>query len=205
MRNWRELKEDSLDIPQELREHLLKFSERTIPSLNKESVKPSAMEEKMGEFEKIIRRCAENKDKETDVEANDSTDVALYSPSNMNNHNKDRKRVTLEEMAAKIKNRLESGKGIDLPDQILLSAVHSNNLEISSKKLSKEIDFHDAEQSNAVAEYKDTDEKQTSIMEYPDRIRIPKKAYKKGATYKVNDCYYDHDGKFLYRVLGMSS
>ncbi|KAI8434340.1 hypothetical protein MSG28_012408 [Choristoneura fumiferana] len=203
MRNWRELKEDTLNIPQDLRQHLLKFSERTIPPLNKESVKPSIMEEKMGEFEKIIRRCAENGNKEPNIETNESTEVALHSPSN--NEKKDKRRVTLEEMTATIKNRLESGKAIDLPDQILLSAVNSNNTEISSKKLSKEIDLHETEQPNAVAEYKDRDGKQKSIMEYPERIRIPKKAHKKGATYKVNDCYYDHDGIFLYRVLGMSS
>ena len=35
-------------------------------------------------------------------------------------------------------------------------------------------------------------------------IRIPKKLYKEGATYKIKDCYYDDDGEFLYRVPGMS-
>ncbi|KAL4702737.1 hypothetical protein ACJJTC_001482 [Scirpophaga incertulas] len=44
-----------------------------------------------------------------------------------------------------------------------------------------------------------------TLTDYPERIRIPKKLYKKDATYKVNDCYYDHDGKFLYRVLGMGT
>uniref|UniRef100_A0A675B374 Uncharacterized protein n=2 Tax=Anopheles darlingi TaxID=43151 RepID=A0A675B374_ANODA len=35
-------------------------------------------------------------------------------------------------------------------------------------------------------------------------IKIPKKLYKKGATYQVDDCFYDDDGEFLYRVPGMN-
>ncbi|XP_050100445.1 uncharacterized protein LOC126581057 [Anopheles aquasalis] len=34
-------------------------------------------------------------------------------------------------------------------------------------------------------------------------IKIPSKLYKKGATYQVDDCFYDDDGEFLYRVPGM--
>lgn len=36
-----------------------------------------------------------------------------------------------------------------------------------------------------------------------ERIKISKKLYKKGATYKLEDCYYDDDGTFLYRTPGM--
>uniref|UniRef100_U5ET21 Uncharacterized protein n=1 Tax=Corethrella appendiculata TaxID=1370023 RepID=U5ET21_9DIPT len=34
-------------------------------------------------------------------------------------------------------------------------------------------------------------------------IHIPKKLYKRGATYKIDDCFYDDDGEFLYRVPGL--
>ncbi|XP_052888943.1 uncharacterized protein LOC128297355 [Anopheles moucheti] len=45
-------------------------------------------------------------------------------------------------------------------------------------------------------------EKQECVKEF---IKIPKKLYKKGATYQMDDCFYDDDGEFLYRVPGMSS
>lgn len=36
-----------------------------------------------------------------------------------------------------------------------------------------------------------------------ERIYIPRKAYKRGALYKVNDCFYADDGELLYRVPGL--
>lgn len=36
-------------------------------------------------------------------------------------------------------------------------------------------------------------------------IKISKKIWKRGATYKKGDCFYDDDGEFLYRVPGMTS
>ena len=37
-----------------------------------------------------------------------------------------------------------------------------------------------------------------------EQIFVPKELYKKGGTFRVNDCYYDDDGEFLYRVPGMT-
>jgi len=42
-----------------------------------------------------------------------------------------------------------------------------------------------------------------TINDYPLAIRIPSKAWKKGYTYKVKDCFYDDNGDFLYRVPGL--
>ncbi|XP_055550627.1 uncharacterized protein LOC129733084 [Wyeomyia smithii] len=41
----------------------------------------------------------------------------------------------------------------------------------------------------------------TGIKEF---IEIPQKLYKRGATFKLDDCFYDDDGEFLYRVPGMT-
>lgn len=41
--------------------------------------------------------------------------------------------------------------------------------------------------------------------DYPDYIKIPAKKYKQGVTYRVEDRYYDDDGEFLYRVIGLKS
>lgn len=39
MRNWKELKEGGLGLPENMRKHFLKFSERTIPPLNQNQLK----------------------------------------------------------------------------------------------------------------------------------------------------------------------
>ena len=49
--------------------------------------------------------------------------------------------------------------------------------------------------------YDASDAKREDIKEF---IKIPKKLYKEGATYQLDDCFYDDDGEFLYRVPGMS-
>lgn len=40
---------------------------------------------------------------------------------------------------------------------------------------------------------------------YATRIKIAKSVYKPGMTYRINDCYYDYDGEFLYRVPGVQN
>jgi len=42
-------------------------------------------------------------------------------------------------------------------------------------------------------------------LEYAKPIKIAKQLYKPGMTYRINDCYYDDDGEFLYRVPGVRS
>ncbi|XP_026750016.2 uncharacterized protein LOC113510708 [Galleria mellonella] len=207
MRNWKELKDGSLDISKDLRQHFLKFSDRIIPPLNKTSIKIDVTQEKMGEFESIIQRCAANeKCKVSDKENTEYTDKQ-GTENNDIKQKTDFKRVTLDELTTRIKKRLEDGKEINEPDKIILNTVNSNISEVHSEEVHKEIElFEENKEQNEISEFKEKDKNNDvlSITSYPERIRIPKKAYKKGATYKINDCYYDHDGKFLYRVLGMS-
>lgn len=40
-------------------------------------------------------------------------------------------------------------------------------------------------------------------LNYAKPIKIVKHLYKTGMTYRINDCYYDDDGEFLYRVPGV--
>ncbi|XP_023178798.2 neugrin [Drosophila hydei] len=48
------------------------------------------------------------------------------------------------------------------------------------------------------------DQRKYEISKVKDCIVIPRKLYRKGATYRVEDVYYDDDGEFLYRVPGMT-
>ncbi|XP_028158179.1 uncharacterized protein LOC114351240 [Ostrinia furnacalis] len=205
MRNWRELKEGSLSISEEIRQHFLKFSDRTIPPLNAKSIKIDVtQDEKMGEFEQIIRRCAnkETADNTEEDTTNQETEVEEFKHKKQF---KDKKLMTLDQLKDKIKNRLDSGNEVDINDEIIANTVSSKSVQTKSD-LNNEIELPDVKnESKAVTGYKENTQNEKNIMDYPERIRIPKKAYKKGATYKVNDCYYDHDGRFLYRVLGMSN
>ncbi|XP_037946505.1 uncharacterized protein LOC119678634 [Teleopsis dalmanni] len=48
------------------------------------------------------------------------------------------------------------------------------------------------------------DRQRFEMFTIKERIYIPRKLWRKGATFKVEDCYYDDDGEFLYRVPGMT-
>lgn len=212
MRNWRELKEGTLKISEDLRKHFLKFSERTIPPLNKKSIKKIdiTQEENLGEFESIIRKCATKEETKQSNENHDNDETALvHQTSEIENHNKvirkNPTRMTLDELTAKIEKRLEKGN-VDLPDQIILNTVKNAESKTSSKEINNDIEIFNQEgKEKDLTEYKPKEQDVIKSVDYPERIRIPKKAYKRGATYKVNDCYYDDDGRFMYRVLGMSN
>ncbi|CAH0399447.1 unnamed protein product [Chilo suppressalis] len=206
MRNWRELKEGSLGISDELRKHFLKFSDRIIPPLNKKSIKVDiSMEQKMGEFESIVRKCAA-KERNEKEKTHEETKHKEAPNQDFKKHNQSQ-RLTLSEFAEKIQNRLDSGQNVDINDEIIVKSISNESASIQPPDLSTEIDVQNHNNAaKELTEFKEDNTKsEKSIMDYPERIRVPKKLYKKGATYKVNDCYYDHDGKFLYRVLGMSS
>lgn len=201
MRNWRELKEGNLNIPEDLSKHFLKFSERQIPPLSKKSIKVDLTQaQKIGEFEQIIQMCAKKDNVENYIEMPDNQQNSNNEKSNKRVV-KDPRRMTLEDLTTRIKERLESGSEVNTPDRIIIDTVSTDKSKFVDNK---EIDLISYKQENDLKEYKEPDNKSITLMEYPERIRIPKKAYKKGATYKINDCYYDHDGRFLYRVLGLS-
>lgn len=153
----------------------------------------------MGEFQSIIERCASKEKEEMHLHsAPNTSEDQDFKPVRQP---PDYKRVTLEELTSKIKKRMESGSEVNMPDQIIANTVDSSVLA-TNVELSKEIELENNEE-NAVTHF-EQDAEVVFAKSYPERIRIPKKAYKKGATYKVDDCFYDDDGRFLYRVIGMT-
>ncbi|XP_020811274.1 uncharacterized protein LOC110186432 [Drosophila serrata] len=48
------------------------------------------------------------------------------------------------------------------------------------------------------------DQRKYEITQVKARIVIPRKLHRPGATYRVEDAYYDDDGELLYRVPGMT-
>lgn len=61
----------------------------------------------------------------------------------------------------------------------------------------------DLKEKTSVISRKEVSKFIDTINDYPLAIRIPKKVWKEGYTYKVKDCFYDDNGDFLYRVPGL--
>lgn len=120
----------------------------------------------------------------------------------------DKPHTTLDQFTEKLARKSEKGS-IKPNEEFMLKNLEKKqeDLEITEEEdASKSIatlkslnktKYYNSEVSKVV-------KKQVPVMEnYPERIRIPKSLYKPGSTYKLNDCYYDDDGEFLYRVPGM--
>lgn len=80
----------------------------------------------------------------------------------------------------------ESIDEIFLDDKLNLPSVESNMQE-----------------STIVISKKEASHLINDMTDYPLAIRIPKNVWKEGFIYKVNDCFYDDNGDFLYRVPGL--
>lgn len=121
--------------------------------------------------------------------------------------NKREKQVQLEELKAIIKNKLSvNTPEIDreiIKNRINTTITTANNKADSSHYIytapSEQFD------SDAVAIKQPGEHNviQFSYSIYPNKIEIPEDKYVKGCLYKVKDCFYDDDGKFLYRVPGL--
>lgn len=200
MRNWRELKEGTLNISPAFRKHLLKFSNRNLPPTKIKSNKIDLTSTKeMGEFESIVSEVkTESRVKDEGghlhlIEAGKERESMKY-PVN-------RKRITLDELRSEIHEEMKSGSEISMTDQIILSSEQSISHVANDYEYvpNTQLRTHKAQVSN----FKENIETEIQIKSYPDKIQIPKSAWKKGGTYQIQDCFYDDDGQFLYRVPGL--
>lgn len=69
-------------------------------------------------------------------------------------------------------------------------------------KLKTKENFENPENTDVVALNKN-DKDIIESLKFRENIRIPKKLWKKGKIYQVDDCFYADDGEFLYRVPGL--
>ncbi|EZA61041.1 uncharacterized protein LOC105287565 [Ooceraea biroi] len=74
-----------------------------------------------------------------------------------------------------------------------------------SKRESKALDFTSTKEDAVDTYVKAWNKKADTQLEYAKPIKIAKHLHKPGMTYRINDCYYDDDGEFLYRVPGVRS
>lgn len=218
-KNWIAFKKKELsDLPERLTEHLKKFSDRSLnfkPFERPTKVEVTQRRNIKTEFSNIITSYENLKNKkkvsekpltdskETITENNlelleDSGPKEKISKSNREN-------ITLSQLKDKIKSEVISGKEIPIDDKIIIDNLKDKtNKEKIMKLKSEEVN------SIVTTKYpKDSGSiektgRDYSHLRYPERIVIPKNKLKYGYTYKLNDCYYDSDGYFLYRVPGMS-
>lgn len=135
-------------------------------------------------------------------------DETINTGSTQNNREKESwnmysKHVTLSELHHKIEQSASDGKDITQTDVFILQQVKQRPAEHSVVELKKEELTISNKYNSSEVTVASTNPRDYSFLNYPLKITIPKKAYKKGYTYKFNDCYYNDNGNFLYRVPGM--
>ncbi|CAG9860989.1 unnamed protein product [Phyllotreta striolata] len=220
-KNWNEFNRGNLkNLPSHLVEHLQKFTNRkriTQPVFQK----PEVINRPKGrtEFSEIITSYhnLKNKDASDETSRNISLDLRHSFTQNQNNVNEgaliieksnltDKRVTTLKGLQERIEKKVSKGKDLSEEEKL----IYKDLAEPKSEETCINIKNEDLV---AISENKYTTssghlmmakkEKDYSHLIYPEKISIPKKLKKRGYTYKLNDCYYDDDGQFLYRVPGM--
>jgi len=208
-KNWELFKQGkipNLDI--NLRDHLKKFADRKLidtsePSSLEKNHVFQVTEPKVTEFSNILTSCKKYATTPQSIHQTsfknkqepNNEDTYLISPT------KDQRLATLSEMRSKNK-ILEAPKNNE-NDMNLYLADNPNGTSVINLKTDgfnmSESKFD--EKSVEVIHLLNDGPKVAEIREY---IKIPKKLFQRGATYKLDDCFYADDGEFLYRVPGMT-
>lgn len=216
-KNWMAFKKGEMtNLPDKLTEHLKKFSDRSV-NYNV-FVKPEKIEEVQSiniptEFSDIITSYEELKKNKKDTENLEiNTDNHIQPKLGTLNHELKteqvpkviQKNITLQQLRSEIESGVISGKEIPIQDKLILDShkVKEKNsvVQLGSAEINTIMEKTKFQTASGLVK---KTEKDYSHLNYPERIRIPKNKLKYGYTYKLNDCYYDSDGTFLYRVPGM--
>lgn len=169
----------------------------------------------IGEFSELISSYTKLKQKnmkfnenteKPDVQTNDTIkSFPKNSKTNINSTS-----VTFDELRQEVIEKVESKHGhLDNDDKLILSQYHSEVDEKNQESDSfKVIDIKVPDSVTIPTKDKiGIVEKTDKSLRYPEKIKIPRnKSFKnnKNSIYRLNDCYYDYDGEFLYKVSGMS-
>lgn len=231
IQNWEKFRSDPklLQLPPDFQAHLQKFATRQTEDLRmlSERLPPSTALPRpiKQEFLSIITSCDKYAEKE-DVRqiTSGSTKNIEKMPSATSAEDET---YLLEKIHDKRRMRIQELKKFKLsPIELSVSANENHTVnrekidEQSSSKLqnpngtgivSKSSHNNPFANFNILEKYESNeivisaeDQKRFEITRVKDHIHIPRKVWRKGATYRVEDAYYDDDGELLYRVPGMS-
>uniref|UniRef100_A0A1I8PP10 Uncharacterized protein n=1 Tax=Stomoxys calcitrans TaxID=35570 RepID=A0A1I8PP10_STOCA len=197
-RNWELFKKGSIKVPADLEVHLKKFCHRNVQhSPNVASFEKHVNAPSSTEFSSIVKISSQSKRSDGPkvlplCSGNDEDTVLLGKVL-------DKKYMRFTDLK---KNRSET-EGTDVIGMNGVEQTSSSSLpnptvtaDNFSLRLSESF-LNEIEISNE-------DRKRFEVSRVKDRIHIPRKIFRKGSIYRVDDSYYDDDGEFLYRVPGMT-
>ncbi|EDV93536.1 neugrin [Drosophila grimshawi] len=200
MRNWTQLRAGKCaDVPPELMQHLQKFAQRQrgdLQQLRPEQwpTRPELPVPQRNEFRALL-----GKEGNKQLESGNSTQrlTARFMPPAAG----EEETYLLDKVVDKRKMRLQELKALQvLPkqkeQQLERPLPNPNGTGPLPSFVEK---FERTEIVVSVA-----DQRKYEMSKVKDRIVIPRKLYQQGATYRVDDAYYDDDGELLYRVPGMT-
>ena len=125
------------------------------------------------------------------IEAKDEPNIEMiYENDTTTKRNK--RHFTLDEF--KSSSRRESFSSYTTPQ-----TLPTNNKSVNIEKFESSL-----QENTSIISRKEVSTFIDTINDYPLAIRIPKKVWKEGYTYRVKDCFYDDNGEFLYRVPGLT-
>lgn len=191
-------------MPDDLVVHLKKFTNRRLnlhlSDMPLKSEKQVYYKKKVhSEFSDIITSYENliNKEVANESELNPHKNIPLLEDGSSNwKQNKSRKQLTLSELKQKLASD-ENSNGLvtqKIENHEQVAELQNDDLALIRNKFANHSEAH----SVATVPKKDY-----SFLMYPEKITIPKHLRRKGSIYKVNDCFYDHQGIFLYRVPGL--
>lgn len=194
-------------MPQDLTDHLKQFTNRAL-NLKEFKLPENASNTKIkpkvtGEFSAIIESYENLKNKSKSTLNSTETMLCI---GNAEIEKKPLKETYLLTEPSKFKNQQSiTWTGFQKSENVP-ETLQTKNLVESENVI--EIQEH-APELTAIKKYETKTgvvvktAKEYGHLVYPEKISIPKKKWKKGHTYKLNDCYYDDDGEFLFRVPGL--
>lgn len=224
-RNWEAYNAGKLEVEPMLAVHLKKFAFRNFNHLAQpepyrrlgvQVPKPHS-----NEFSSIITSCSKYSDeKKEDVYAgvkrlrvrkieSEETRVPIAKPLDDDDNTMvldgrrefTKKNVTLEEF-------LKAAPEYKKPEQENVEVTKLDEVKafktVAVKKDKDELVVNKADESSFISLKAKTVYNPLEVI-IKEHIRIPKKVWQRGKLYKVNDCFYDDDGEFLYRVPGLKN
>ncbi|EFN65406.1 hypothetical protein EAG_14169 [Camponotus floridanus] len=226
--NWKKFHTGKLPVSPRFNEHLKKFKNRKIILTDRELLakqfvvpKPKFGKPKSQLFSNIIQSYAsEKQNNEKLLQENNShkmKDAFIHSNENQNLLIADNK---TENNSIDVKNpkkfMLKEEQHLTLNSDTESKKHDIFNKKNNSEKLftfdefvkTKLEDIHkkSPKEDNLVdTSIKIWSKKIDAECDYAKPIKISENLYKPGMTYRINDCYYDDDGEFLYRIPGVQS
>ncbi|XP_062559131.1 uncharacterized protein LOC134223923 [Armigeres subalbatus] len=208
--NWELFKSDRIkNIDDGFAEHLNKFVHRNFQEVQKPKVEHKRIYEIQqhtrgdGEFAQIITSCKKyaNASDQKDVKRIGAEDNATeFDMPKIPLRSSNQDMFVMNDIIDKHPKTLRQLKrDYDVAPGQVENYNDSDGSSTSSRECLIDVKKYETELVSS-------DVKDSSMPLKPDireNIQIPRKLYKRGATYQLDDCFYDDDGEFLYRVPGM--